>query len=102
MPYPRTEVDANIQLAADQSFAEQQQTFRRAGNRAADGADQLSDITRNAFRLQQELVGAKAAGVLLMDPLAKSILENRSAGGQPQAGAESAGVSSGGNTPLAK
>lgn len=69
----------------EQSFANQHQASQHAFRRLQDGQDNVAEQTRLQFVLTQQLVGAKAAGNLNMDPLGKAILDQRSVKGQPQA-----------------
>lgn len=67
----------------EQSFTNQHQASQHAFRRMQDGQDNVAEQTRLGFILTQQLVGAKAAGNLNMDPLAKSVLDARSARDQP-------------------
>lgn len=67
----------------EQSFANQHQASQHAFRRMQDGQDNVAEQTRLGFLLTQQLVGAKAAGNLNMDPLGKSILDQRSVRDQP-------------------
>jgi hypothetical protein len=80
-----TPIDATISQAMDQSFVDGQSTMRTQLLRATAGDAAVAEILRNVAVQATQLVGAHAAGQLEMSRLAKEILDQRSAGGQPQA-----------------
>ena len=63
---------------------------------ARQAAAQNADLNSKSASENQVLITTAAAGQLLGGTLAQSILQQRSAGGQPQASADQAGVNSGG------
>ncbi len=89
-------IDATVAHVLDQQFAEQVNVFRAQQNRATAGDAAVAELVRNNAAQADMLIGARAAQTLLVDPLASSVLSQRSAGGQPQASAADAGVNSGG------
>ena len=70
-------------IAFEQGFQQQHQGAMHAFRRLSDGQDNVAEQTRLGFLLTQQLVGAKAAGNLNMDPLGKAILDQRSVKSQP-------------------
>jgi len=85
MPYPSLEIDALIGKGMDQAFAEQREVFRHAQTEASAGNDKVAELTRNAFLNINTVAQATIADALLNGGLAKDILSQRSAGGQPNA-----------------
>lgn len=107
MPFPKTEIDATIDQLTTQGFADGQTAFRQqlvrgeAGNGLVTellrvSAQQNNDLNSKSASQTQTLITTKAADALLNGGLAMNILNQRSAGGQPQASANDAGVNSGG------
>lgn len=76
-------MDESTKVMFEQSFANQHQGNQHAFRRLQDGQDNVAEQTRLSFVLTQQLVGAKAAGNLNMDPLGKAILDQRSVKNQP-------------------
>ena len=100
-------LDDGIALAMQQGFADGQSLLRQAGIRSNAGdaivlelsrqaAAQNADLNSKSASENQVLITTAAAGQLLGGSLAQQILQQRSAGGQPQASANDAGVNSGG------
>lgn len=79
------EIDPTIANQMDQNFANFNQELNRSAMRHQDTAEFVSEQSKAQFLLSQQLVGAKAAGQLDRDALAKGVLDQRSASGQPQA-----------------
>jgi len=80
MPGPMSE---STKEAFEQGFQQQHQQAMHSFRRMSDGQDNVAEQTRLGFILTQQLVGAKAAGNLNMDPIGKAILDQRSVAGQP-------------------
>lgn len=78
-------MDPVIAAQMNQNFANFNQELNRAAVRHQDTAEFVSEQSKNQFLLSQQLVGAKAAGQLDRDALAKGVLDQRSARDQPQA-----------------
>lgn len=76
-------MDDTIASQMQQNFANFNQELNRSAVRHQDTAEHVSEESKHIFMLGQQLVGAKAAGQLDRDSLAKSILDARSAAGQP-------------------
>lgn len=76
-------MDESTRVAFEQGFQQQHQGAMHAFRRLSDGQDNVAEQTRLGFILTQQLVGAKAAGNLNMDPIGKAILDQRSVADQP-------------------
>lgn len=80
-------IDATIRLAMDQNYssaqAALQQGFGAAAVRHNNDANFVTATTQLTHQSAIQLVGAEAAGRLAKDSLASSILQQRSAAGQP-------------------
>ena len=74
----------STQLVLEQAFAQAHELSLQAGNRQRDGSDNVAEQTRLLFLTRSQ-----------SNDLAQDILDQRSAGGQPQAPSASAGVSGG-------
>lgn len=84
-------MDDATKVILEQSFTNQHQASQHAFRRLQDGMDNVAEQTKLTFLLTQQLVGAKAAGNLNMDPVGKAILDQRSVRDQPGAGSVTAG-----------
>lgn len=67
----------------EQTFAVHHGAAQHSLRRMMDASDNVAEQTRLTFVLTQQLVGAKAAGNLNMDPIGKAILDQRSVAKQP-------------------
>lgn len=76
-------MDDATKMMFEQSFANQHQASQHAFRRLQDGQDNVAEQTRLGFINTQQLVGAKAAGNLNMDPIGKSILDLNATRDQP-------------------
>lgn len=80
-------MDPTIKQAMDQDFAANmgalRQGFSAGAVRRNDDANYVTTSTQLTHQLSTQLVGAKAAGQLDRDSLSKSVLDARSAAGQP-------------------
>lgn len=84
MAYPDVAIDATINKAMDQGFVNEQSMFNQVIGLANKSAQQLSNVTDNAFLQMVQLWQANAAQVLMDNKLAENILAQRSAMNQPQ------------------
>lgn len=107
-------LDDGVALAMQQGFADGQAQIRMQNSRLSEGtgtvlelgrqaAEQNADLNSKAASQIQVLMATSAAKALMNSQgnednsaLAAAILAQRSAGGQPQASANDAGVNSGG------
>lgn len=82
-----TDMDATIKALSDQSYAGTmsiiQNGFAAGSVRRNDDANFVTAAAQTAHLLGQQLVGAKAAGQLDRDSLAKGVLDARMSAGQP-------------------
>ncbi len=74
------EVDPTIAKQMDQNFANFNARLNEAAHRHNSGAEFINQQAQMQFMLQQQLVGAKAAGQLDRDSLAKSRLDAAAVG----------------------
>jgi len=81
----RMPMDDSTKMAFEQGFQQQHQGAMHAFRRLSDGQDNVAEQTRLQFISTAQLVGAKAAGNLNMDPIGKAILDQRSVAHQPNA-----------------
>ena len=79
-------MEDSTKMAFEQGYQQQHQGAMHGFRRLTDGHDNVAEQTRLNFILTQQLIGAKAAGNLNMDPLGKAILDQRSVHNQPVAG----------------
>lgn len=77
------EIDATIRLAMDQGFAGAHQSLVQAGVRHNNDMNFVTATVQLQHELNRQLVGAKAAGNLDMDRLAKATLDQRGVRDQP-------------------
>ncbi|MFA6245170.1 MAG: hypothetical protein WC655_29775 [Candidatus Hydrogenedentales bacterium] len=80
-----TPIDATIAQAMDQNFVDGQGTMRAQLLRATAGDAAVAEIVRNYAGQGYAVVGAHTVQTIEADRLAQQILQQRSAGGQPQA-----------------
>ena len=78
-------MEDSTKMAFEQGFQQQHQGAMHSFRRLSDGQDNVAEQTRLGHILTSQLVGAKAAGNLNMDPMGKSILDQRSVAHQPNA-----------------
>ena len=80
-------IDDTVSKLADQDFAAGMASLRNGFSAAAvrhnNAANAIHDSSLLTHQSTQQLVGAKAAGQLDRDSIAKSILDGRAAAGQP-------------------
>lgn len=84
MGYPATEIDATVNKSMDLAFVHESGFFNQVIGLANKSAQQLSNVTDNAFLQMVQLWQANAAQVLMDNKLAENILAQRSAMNQPQ------------------
>lgn len=81
------DIDATIAHLSDQDFAQSMGAMRNGFGAGAvrrnDDANFVTSAAQTAHLLGQQLVGAKAAGQLDRDSLAKGVLDARMSAGQP-------------------
>lgn len=75
------EIDPTISKQMDQNFSTFNSQLNSGAIRANNTADFLSEQAKSGFLLERQLVGAKAAGQLDRDSLAKSRLDVASVAG---------------------
>lgn len=78
-------MDPTVALAMQQGFAQSHAALTHAGIRHNNDMNFVTVTTQLQHGLDRQAVGAHAMGRLDMDALSKSILDQRSASGQPQA-----------------
>ena len=78
-------MEDSTKMAFEQGFQQQHQGAMHSFRRLSDGQDNVAEQTRLGHILTSQLVGAKAAGNLNMDPIGKAVLDQRSVAHQPNA-----------------
>lgn len=102
-------IDPTVDQQATYGFVDGQGILRKQAIRGEAGNEFLTELVRASAQSTnklidvsagqtQTLITTKAADAILNGGLASNILNQRSAGGQPQASAADAGVNSGGGT----
>lgn len=78
-------MDPTVALAMQQGYAQAHAALTQSGVRHNNDMNFTAMTVQLQHELNRQLVGAHAVGRLDMDALSKSILDQRSASGQPQA-----------------
>lgn len=76
-----TAMDEVIAKQMDQSFAKFHAQFDANAVRHNDTAEFITEQTKTSFLLERQLIGAKAAGQLDRDSLAKTKMDQQTSGG---------------------